>query len=110
MLVWAIGIGVGISLVAVAILGTSSTYNHCMVNFCAFYKWLGGGSVAIILRVLKNMRTVRICNILTIRLFFSFFLINWIKKCAEIQEDLKDPLTVGLRYSVWPPHTLEFLE
>ena len=41
MLVWAIGIGVGISLVAVAILGTSSTYNHCMVNFCAFYKWLG---------------------------------------------------------------------
>ena len=54
MLVWAIGIGVGISLVAVAILGTSSTYNHCMVNFCAFYKWLGGGSVAIILRVLKK--------------------------------------------------------
>ena len=50
MLVWAIGIGVGISLVAVAILGTSSTYNHCMVN----YKWLGGGSVAIILRVLKK--------------------------------------------------------
>ena len=54
MLVWAIGIGVGISLVAVAILGTSFTYNHCMVNFCAFYEWLGGGSVAIILGFSKD--------------------------------------------------------